>query len=626
MSENLGQVAGLYIGMSAPVNTKLIWFDSTPAVRLHKVYNTDTSSWEVLNKNAIINITYSELRGIAQGVGLAQGSWYKITDLANVLALAITVNKIQYCDVDNNIIIDDLVSVSTYTVNSGNLLIDDVNGVWDSTTKKLKFTFASSDTDIKKEDTLFGKKNRNGVISLVKYKLSSLLSTVTGNSIVWNNNGFYFNFNDVLNNRLDVAGGVVSVNSYLNTVNNILNTLNNLSQQNQAILQAAKTYTDNKTSDVEIYGKKLPTAPTAGTAIDIAQNDTLSVIVNKIQRWITQFKKADGIGLTQDFAETPTGQGINNSDTVDSALRKVQYWIHHMNTDISLPDDWVPSPYNSTIPSLIAGDPFITAFSKLQGKLNQLGYISNGVLTSRAVTEDEEINVTVFSINSGKIEFATEFDWGNSDRSYYSSEFSSKLLKLHEIEVDGYGDSYISDVEIQSRFSKFKHSGSFQESVSNKLMSMLLEGNAYDTAVLIRNNNNNNSYPNAVDLTADRIKNVVINTHISVFNVIEYTAGTNQIVNDGLVILPYNYQTSTAASVVKLPVSPKNGTIIRIISLVPNSPNHITEIQVGDSTNHRIFNSTSNQVRIYPDQYKLYTFVFYNNLWYSFLSSMYYQS
>lgn len=333
-SQNLGQVSGLWIGTSAPTNTTLIWYDSTPAIRCHKVYSITAAAWVVLDQNVISAITYSELKNLAQNTGLTQGSWYKITDQGNILALAITSTKVQYVDVNNNFVIDDLAASATYIVTSSNLLIDDISGVWDATNKRLKFSFAETAHDGNTDnDFVFGKKQRGGVWSLAKYKLSALISAVTGNSVTWNK-GIFFNFNAALNNKTDVAGGVVGKNTYDSEKATMNQNITNVAASNQAILNTAKNYTDSKVVPSEIYSKTLPSAPTSGTAIDIAQGDTLSGIITKIQRWIAQFKVATGIKVSQSFAPSLSLQDINNNDTVDSALRKVQKQINHLNEGI----------------------------------------------------------------------------------------------------------------------------------------------------------------------------------------------------------------------------------------------------------------------------------------------------
>ena len=408
-SQNLGQVAGLWIGKSAPTNTTLIWYDNTPAIRCHKVYSVTTSAWVVLNQNTISSITYSELKNLAEGTGLTQGSWYKITDQGNILALAITTTKVQYTDVNNNFIIDDLDVSSTYVVNSDNLLVDDISGVWDVTNKKLKFSFkeTSHDDENTDSDYLFGKKQRNSVWSLAKYKLAELVSTVTGNSLSWNK-GIFFNFNIALSNKIDVSGGVVGKSTYDSDKELMQQSIDNISKSNKVILNNAKAYTDTKTAASEVYEKVLPNVPKVGTAIDIKKGDTLLAIINKIHSWIAQFKVATGIKVSQSFAPATLNAAINNNDTVDSALRKIQYWYNHIN-EISLSSTWTPEEVTSEIANVTAGDSFQDAFAKIQGKLNQLGVISYDKLESNVVVESKpkvefnlHIGTLILRVNSSK--------------------------------------------------------------------------------------------------------------------------------------------------------------------------------------------------------------------------------
>lgn len=399
-SQNLGQVAGLWIGKSAPTNTTLIWYDNTPAIRCHKVYSVTTSAWVVLNQNTISSITHSELKNLAKDTGLTQGSWYKITDQGNILALAITTTKVQYTDVNNNFIIDDLAVSSTYVVNSDNLLVDDISGVWDVTNKKLKFSFEETSHDGNTDsDYLFGKKQRNSVWSLAKYKLSALVSAVTGNSLSWNK-GIFFNFNTALSNKTDVSGGVVGKSTYDSDKELMQQSIDNISESNKVILNNAKAYTDTKTAASEVYEKVLPNVPKVDTAIDIEKGDTLLAIINKIHSWIAQFKVATGIKVSQSFAPATLEAAINNNDTVDSALRKIQYWYNHIN-EISLSSTWTPAKVTSEIANVTAGDSFQDAFAKIQGKLNQLGVISYDKLESNVVVESKpkvEFNLHIPSL------------------------------------------------------------------------------------------------------------------------------------------------------------------------------------------------------------------------------------
>lgn len=414
-SQNLGQVAGLWIGTSAPTNTTLIWYDSTPAIRCHKVYSVATSAWVVLDQNTISAITYSVLKNLAQGTGLTQGSWYKIIDQGNILALAITTTKVQYADVNSNFIIDDLAASKTYLVSSDNLLIDDIVGVWDATNKKLKFSFDATSHDGNTDnDYLFGKKQRNNVWSLAKYKLSELVSSVTGNALSWNK-GIFFNFNSALANKTDVSGGVVGKTTYDSDKATMQQSISNVAASNQAILNTAKNYTDTKVTPSEVYGKVLPTAPTAGTAVDIAVGDTLTTIVNKIHRWIAQFKIATGIKVSQSFAPASSVQAINNNDTVDSALRKVQKSINDVSSLVTGEDAKV----GTTDVQVLTSEPTaIVKTDTIKQALQKLVYWVTHVSTSRindgAVSLAKIARYGVLPTDIFRVDLHTSFDMSSS--------------------------------------------------------------------------------------------------------------------------------------------------------------------------------------------------------------------
>ena len=50
MSEtrNLGQIAAIYIGTTAPTNIKLIWYDNNEGEKIHKYYDVLTETWKSL--------------------------------------------------------------------------------------------------------------------------------------------------------------------------------------------------------------------------------------------------------------------------------------------------------------------------------------------------------------------------------------------------------------------------------------------------------------------------------------------------------------------------------------------------------------------------------------------------
>ena len=380
-----------------PSNTILIWYDSTPSQLRHKVYDPTLKQWVVLDQNIISAITYSELTNMAKNSGLSVGEYFQITDRSNALALAITSTKVQYCDALGNILIDDLGTNIQYHVTSSNLQIDDVVGVFDETNRKLVFQFNEQTPDFTADDYVLGKVQRNNIWSLAKYKLSSFLSKVTGNSITWNG-GFFFSFSEALKNVLDKAGGVVSKTTYDRDKEQLTTSINNVGKENQNIIQNAHNELTEATKPDSFYGTKLPSISTGGEATDIAKGDTLLSIVSKVQRYINKFKYATGIRISQDFTDRVSPQYVNNNDTVDSAIRKIQYWLKNMGKGGKLSDDWEPKDYTTTVEDVAAGDTFDDAFAKAVAKLNQLGDITNGQLTVNDLHSEAGITLTLLGI------------------------------------------------------------------------------------------------------------------------------------------------------------------------------------------------------------------------------------
>lgn len=361
-TKNLGQVAGVHIGTTPPENTVLIWYDSTPSQKCHKVYDAAKRTWIILDQKIISYITYSELVNIAKNVGLSIGKYYQITDKANALAIAITTTKVQYNDAIGNILIDDLGTNIQYHVTSSNLSVDDVTGVFDETNKKLVFRFNETVPDFTADDYILGKVQRNNVWSLAKYRLSSFLSKVTGNSITWNG-GFYFNFGTTLRNYLDKKGGVVSKDTYDADIEVLATSIQNVGKANQEIIQNAKMNTENATTPTAIYDKKLPDVlETGGEAIDVAKGDKLVTIISKFQRYINRFKYATGILLSDKFTSLDKAGKVSNNDTVETAIAKLQN--QQSNLRFSLPTDWKPN--TQTNQNAIAGEGYDSVFGKIE--------------------------------------------------------------------------------------------------------------------------------------------------------------------------------------------------------------------------------------------------------------------
>lgn len=407
-TKNIGQVSGVHIGNTPPVNIVMIWYDNTPSQMIHKVYDVNLSQWVVLDKNTISTITYSELVNLATSVGLSVGAWFKISDRSNALALAVTTTKVQYSDSLGNILIDDLGTNIQYHVTSSNLSIDDVVGVFDSVNKKLVFRFNEQVPDYTADDFILGKVKRNNVWSLAKYKLSSFLSKVTGNSITWNG-GFFFNFNNAISGILDKSGGVVSKTTYDEDINNINTSINNVGQENQTIIQNANQAISDATTPTAIYEKALPSdLIIGGAATNISKGDSLYTLISKIQRWINQFKLATGIRISPNFTQATSEQFINSNDTVESAFSKVQYWFK--NISLKLSSTFEPHDYTGTIADLAPEDSLEEAFRKVQGKLNQIGNLSDGKIESKYLVTDSSVPTATIDLKSGKASFYDRYN------------------------------------------------------------------------------------------------------------------------------------------------------------------------------------------------------------------------
>lgn len=330
-TQNLGQVAGLFIGTSAPSNTTLIWYDSTPGICLHKVYDIRLSSWVVLDDEVISAIEYSALTHLAQTDGLTVGQRFQITDPnLSVLATAITTTKVQYTTSLGNIVIDDLGHGKSYIASSDNLLIDDVNGVYDETNNKLVFSFQEETPTTAADYFIFGKAKINNVWKLVKYRVNKFLSTDNGNSIQWRN-GFFFDFLNSLRALYDQPGGIVSKTAFDSNAAQVNNQIQNVANNIQNVVNQSTQAVNAATTDEQIYDKQIPANPNDSfQPVDIAQGDSLLTIIRKIARFIHKFSTAKGITMPPDYAESSTLQVVSNQDNVSTAIGKLAYAIRNL--------------------------------------------------------------------------------------------------------------------------------------------------------------------------------------------------------------------------------------------------------------------------------------------------------
>lgn len=381
-SKNLGLVAGISVGNTPPENTLLIWFDDNTSSKKHKVYDPSQGRWVDLNPKIVQNTTYSELVNSARSNGLSIGEFYKITDKANVLAMAVATTKVQYCDVKGNIIVDDLGIGKEYHVTSSNLLIDGLTATFNESTNQLTFLFPVEDIDIN-VDYLLGKKKVGSKWILFKTAFSKLISPEANNVINWKN-GLFFDFITALKSLIDKPGGVVGKESYEGDIRSLNKNITKIGENNQSIVENADKKIKNETTDTVIFNKKIPINPNlAGDYGDVKKDDTLFNIISTFQRWINKLRFATGIRITRDYSDAKQQEFINNNDTVQSALGKLQYWIKNIAKSGRLSENWAPSIENESNSFIMpkANDTIDEAFAKAIGVLNNLGHFGKGVLS-----------------------------------------------------------------------------------------------------------------------------------------------------------------------------------------------------------------------------------------------------
>ena len=317
-------------------------------------------TWVIIDQKIISSITYSEIENIARQSGLPLGKFYQITDRNNTLALSIASTKVQYTDSLGNILIDDLGTNIQYHVSSSNLQIDDISGTFNSVNSNLVFIFEELENDIN-NDYILGKTYRNNAWKLFKFKLKSLISSQNGNSITWNN-GVFLNATKLFNDLKDKIGGFVSYDTYIKTVDTQNAAINNVGKENQEIISNAQKALTEAIKPDTFYATQLPSISTGGEATDVAKGDTLLNIVSKIQRYINKFKYATGIKISDKFTSLDKSGKVNNNDTVETAIAKLQN--QQSNLRFSLPTDWTPN--NSTNQNAVAGEGYDSVFGKIE--------------------------------------------------------------------------------------------------------------------------------------------------------------------------------------------------------------------------------------------------------------------
>lgn len=405
-TENLGQIAVLWISAYQPENNKLIWYDTIS--RIHKVYETSTGNWVPLNPQIVTNATLDDVRTQAQHYGLSIGKFYYLTDVGS-LAVAVSVTKIWYVDSNGNYIVNDLIFTVQAYVNSDNLLIDGTKGVYDLVTGKLVFAFTTIENGEladENNDYIAMRRKNGSVWSWIKLRLKNLISGENGNNITWNK-GLYFSLLNSLREIVNHQGGVVGYDSYQSDKQQMTNSINQIAESNRTVLNAAKQYTDQETAAAKIYGKKHsgawnvvnnpPNTPNAAATLD----EILQILVS----WTNVLQKAGKINLGSDYAAGGKTGDISAADSVRSAIEKLVYKALNLRA-------WSINTPDGSGATSVSVDDIVTFFYGLS-------------------SEDVDIEDFVEVISNFFNNFKIKFYSGNDDDEVRWIEISDQEIKIY---------------------------------------------------------------------------------------------------------------------------------------------------------------------------------------------------
>lgn len=387
-TKNLGQVTGISIGSTAPENTLLLWYDTTPSQNLYKIWDASLDSWVPLKQDAIVSLTYAELVTLAEA-GLALGNRYRITDLSNTLAVAITSTKVVYVDTVGNIIVDDLGSNKQYHVTQSNLTFDGSTATYDSTNNSLNFDFTviSDDTAITVDDfDLYAVNKAVGAASggRMRIPIRRILSAIANNALSWNN-GLFFNFTAALQANVDVDGGLVSYNKYAAEQASQDLQIQTIANNYGTLYNQVQTLINNATGDTAVYSKQIPTVA-AGSRTPLAVGQTLTAILQNFQAYLTAYAGTTGMSLPTGYAKATVRATLDPGTTLQNSFQQLDYRTWDTNGSL-LPSNFVVGNNSGTI---AANDTLTLALQKLQKQVQlgvfnaeyKIGYIRANISSS----------------------------------------------------------------------------------------------------------------------------------------------------------------------------------------------------------------------------------------------------
>lgn len=323
---DIGTIAGISIGATAPSNQAIIWYDTTDG--LHKSYNQSLGEWVPMSQAIVAEIAdFNDLINKANlPGGLPIGAFYHVVKRDsdanwNTMVWVVGSTRVQYVDKQNNIIVEDLAGQGTTTqyVASTNYFFDNVVATFDAATSKLNFQFQSVTDNPAMTDVLYGMRMVGENATLVKRTIQSLISKSPKNSLAFVD-GLYFNFSAAM------KGVIVSEQTDDTTVIGYKQYTADYAAMDKVFKDVQDIVRDWQNNSREmIFTSKLievnPVTATVATPQDLTTQDDLKTALNKIQGWYNRLKLATGMTLSSDYVKAPSKTRYpQGGDTVQQAI------------------------------------------------------------------------------------------------------------------------------------------------------------------------------------------------------------------------------------------------------------------------------------------------------------------
>lgn len=457
---DIGTIAGISIGATAPSNQAIIWYDTTDG--LHKSYNQSLGEWVPMSQAIVAEIAdFNDLINKANlPGGLPIGAFYHVVKRDsdanwNAMVWVVGSTRVQYVDKQNNIIVEDLAGQGTTTqyVASTNYFFDNVVATFDAATSKLNFQFQSVTDNPAMTDVLYGMRMVGENATLVKRTIQSLISKSPKNSLAFVD-GLYFNFSAAM------KGVIVSEQTDDTTVIGYKQYTADYAAMDKVFKDVQDIVRDWQNNSREmIFTSKLievnPVTATVAAPQDLTPNDDITAAFNKIQGWYNRLKLATGMSLSQAYTPASSKDRYPAAgDTVEEAIGILQKYIQDFDgkanavvvggSDGDFPKG--PNPSYQIKPT----DNLYQAVAKIVnnlaslfgGGVDDVPYVmDNGVRTQslrpKCVTEPKLANDVLDLINAGVLKKYKYSTWEGDDPTNWTFEPGYLYDALNTTPIDG---------------------------------------------------------------------------------------------------------------------------------------------------------------------------------------------